>query len=153
MDSTEKVHSILYWSRAVQPMTDGALLELLSVARAANAKAGLTGMLLYKDGCFLQLLEGYMKELDQVFERIEADSRHTSLTVLRTEYGPRQFTGWTMGFRNLTDWRLNDPRLGVSDILSVPFDATYFGEDPTKAQSMLLFFRGMSDSAPELVNV
>lgn len=147
MGPDEQVHSIMYWSRAVCPMTDADLLNLLSTARSVNAKMGLTGMLLYKNGCFLQILEGYLKELELVFAKIEADPRHTCVTILRTDFGPRQFTGWTMGFQNLTNWKLTDPRLGVSDILSVKFNASYFGPNPSKAQSMLLCFRGLADSA------
>jgi hypothetical protein len=128
-------------------MTDEELLGLLGAARTVNAKMGLTGMLLYKNGCFLQVIEGRLRELEQVYAKIEQDPRHTCVTLLRTDYGPRQFPGWTMGFQNLTDWRINDERLGVTDLMSVPFNNSYFGENPSKAQAMLLCFRGLEDSS------
>jgi len=140
----ECVHSIMYWSRATARMTEAELLEILRKARRSNQEKGLTGMLLYKKGCFLQLLEGELRPLEQVYAKIEKDPRHTSVTLLRTEYGPRQFPGWTMGFQNLTKIRLNLPELGVTDLMDVPFDAEYFGANPTKAQSILLCFRGVA---------
>jgi len=141
----ERVHSLIYWSRAVRPFSDAELLWLLNAARQTNARLGVTGMLLYKDGCFLQMLEGRLRDLETVFRRIETDPRHHSVQILRTDNGARQFAGWTMGFRNLTDWRLNDPALGVSDLMSAPFNADYFGANPSRAQSMLLCFRGLSN--------
>ena len=140
----EMVHKLIYRSRAIRPPTDGELLWLLNPARVENARMGLTGMLLYRDGLYLQLLEGGLRELERVYGKIEKDPRHTSVTLLGTDYGERHFPHWTMGFKNLRDWRVNDPALGVSDLMSVPFDALYFGESPSRAQAMLLCFRGLS---------
>ena len=140
----ELVSSIVYRSTAVRPLLDGELLWLLNQARAENRRLGLTGMLLYRDGHFLQLLEGGLRELEQIYGRIERDPRHHHVTLLRTDFGPRLFPHWTMGFKNLRDWRVNDPEIGVTDLMSVPFDAGYFGENPGKALAILLCFRGLA---------
>jgi hypothetical protein len=144
MGEVEMVHSILYWSRTAVRLTEADLLDLLRVSRRANEQKGLTGMLLYKDGCFLQVLEGELRPLEQVFAKIEKDPRHECVTLLRTDYGPRQFAGWAMGFENLTKIRPNFPGMGVTDLMDVKFDAEYFGANPTKAQAMLLCFRGLA---------
>ncbi len=139
----ELVHSIVYRSTAIRPLLDGELLWLLNQARAENRRLGLTGMLLYRDGQFLQLLEGGLRELELIYGRIERDPRHVRVTLIRTDFGPRLFPNWTMGFKNLRDWRVNDSAIGVTDLMSVPFDASYFGENPGKALAILLCFRGL----------
>lgn len=139
------VNRVMYWSRATRTMGDEELLGLLDRARAVNAERGLTGMLVYKDGCFLQILEGEPFALEDVLERIRRDRRHAELTVLRQGWGPRQFGEWTMGFRNLSDWREVDAAAGESDLMSVPFNADYFGKHPGTAQQLLLCFRGLGD--------
>ena len=52
---------VVYCSRSVATNQDGgiaALLDqILSVARENNARSGITGALLYNDGCFAQVLE------------------------------------------------------------------------------------------------
>ena len=51
------VYQVLYLSAAARLFSDVELRALLADARARNEAAGLTGMLLYEDGHFLQTLE------------------------------------------------------------------------------------------------
>lgn len=141
----DAICSLTYWSRAVRPMEDAELLQLLDTARAANARRGVSGMLLYKSGCFLQVLEGETAVVEALIAKIARDTRHEDVRILRRDSGPRQFGEWSMGFQNLSDLRLVEA--GESDLMSVPFDAEYFGANPTKVQELLLCFRGMSNPA------
>ncbi len=71
--------------------------ELVTRARAANARAGITGALLLADGHFLQAIEGPLEPLEALFERICTDFRHRDVQLL--EFGPveeRLFAGWAM---------------------------------------------------------
>ncbi|HSM42684.1 MAG TPA: BLUF domain-containing protein, partial [Afifellaceae bacterium] len=52
------MYCLVYVSAAHHLMGDDELTEILETSRARNAAAGITGMLLYKDGSFMQLLEG-----------------------------------------------------------------------------------------------
>ena len=93
------MHEIIYASRTPEPMRPDALTDLLEVSRRHNAAASVTGMLLYSDQSFLQLLEGDELAVEEVYGRISRDPRHVDLRILQS--GPRtarRFDGWAMGF-------------------------------------------------------
>ncbi|MBA3936422.1 MAG: BLUF domain-containing protein [Planctomycetes bacterium] len=95
---------IIYVSSATIPFSNQDLLELLERARAANAALGITGMLLYKGGNFMQCLEGGHEAVTTLYERITTDRRHRGcLTLLKGDRAERQFPTWTMAFRDLDD--------------------------------------------------
>lgn len=146
VDPRPIVPFIIYGSIAVNPFTDQALLGLLDGARAFNARHAITGLLLYRNGLFLQYLEGPIGDLEALYARIEKDPRHRAVTIVSCGESERQFGDWSMGFQNLTDWR--PPKLfqGASSIMSVPFDPEYFGANPSEAQRILLAFRGVGSS-------
>ena len=59
---------VAYVSRAVQPMSSEDLLRLLQQCRANNSELGITGMLVYGNGTFLQVLEGEVGAVDKLVE-------------------------------------------------------------------------------------
>jgi hypothetical protein len=90
---------LVYASRANQEFSVPQLSELLSDARARNTRVGVTGLLLYHERSFLQLLEGAAESVDATFRRIEQDPRHCDVHVLlRGRVFAREFEGWSMGF-------------------------------------------------------
>lgn len=92
----------VYVSAATRLMSDGELVSLLEVSRRRNQVDALTGMLLYKDGSFIQALEGEDEPLRRTRERICRDPRHGGLVFLREgEIAGRSFAGWSMGFRSV----------------------------------------------------
>lgn len=94
--------SLIYASRASEHFHEHEIPELLQRARIANAKQEITGMLLYIEGAFLQVLEGEPEIVDAAFGRILKDSRHGELTVLGRESSPaRAYEGWTMMHKTL----------------------------------------------------
>ncbi|WP_440709938.1 BLUF domain-containing protein [Herbiconiux sp. YIM B11900] len=91
--------SVVYTSTASSPFSDAELAALLTVSRRNNARSGLTGMLLYRAGRFLQVLEGPEEAVRRLMDRIGSDSGHHSVRVLLDEQvASRQFPEWTMGF-------------------------------------------------------
>jgi len=66
---------LVYVSSAVEPFSKTELVELLHVARANNERLGITGMLLYRDGNFMQVLEGEEPVVRDLYARIERDPR------------------------------------------------------------------------------
>jgi hypothetical protein len=91
---------IVYLSTATRLMSDADLLEVLRVSRVNNARDGVTGMLLYQGGNFIQLLEGEPAAIDTVYARIDKDPRHHSvLRMLDGEAEERLFADWSMAFR------------------------------------------------------
>jgi len=97
--SASPITQLVYVSVASQEFSVGQLAELLAAARAQNTRIGVTGLLLYHEGSFLQLLEGPSEAVDATFRRIERDPRHSDVHVLlRGRVPAREFDGWSMGF-------------------------------------------------------
>lgn len=97
------VYQLAYISRANGGIERSGLLELLTAARERNLAVGITGVLLYREGRFLQLLEGSAPAVGLVYRSIVADPRHTDVCCVQAGHGTRWFSEWSMGFRDLTD--------------------------------------------------
>src|SRR5688572_26300323 len=96
--------SVVYVSTAVAPFSDEALRALLEQSRTNNARLGLSGLLLYEDGQFMQALEGPDEAVRGLYEIIGRDPRHENVRALMVEpITERQFPDWAMGFQTVTD--------------------------------------------------
>jgi hypothetical protein len=94
------VHHIIYLSHATRPIDSAALDRILETSRRNNPANGITGLLIHRGGNFIQYLEGEEPDLRRLYATICADPRHAGTTVLSEGPIPRrQFTGWTMNFR------------------------------------------------------
>ena len=110
-------YSLAYESQASVPLTEPDLLDLLRHSRANNARSGVTGILLYRHGTFLQVLEGARAPVDELYATIARDARHREVTtVLAEDRRARRFPDWTMGFADV-DGELGDVD-GFNDVLS-----------------------------------
>ena len=88
---------LTYQSRAANPPTDAELNELVARARLRNQSVGVTGMLLYEDGKFLQTLEGPPKGLSTIWSSIQKDERHQDIELLSEHYAEaRLFSDWDL---------------------------------------------------------
>lgn len=132
---------LVYISRAVSPMGDGDLLTLLRQSRANNGRDDVTGLLLYRQGRFMQALEGPHETVHALYRRIAMDNRHTAVTTLikfRTD--ARAFPGWSMGFTHVD--RIPEPdRAGFSPFLDQEFDDASWQQAPHQAVRLLKSFR------------
>lgn len=96
-------HYLMYVSYANQPFTDASLTDLLKASHSNNRELDVTGMLLFIDGKFIQVLEGEKQVVRDLFEIIRQDPRHKKVNVIiegRTE--KRNFAEWHMGFKSLS---------------------------------------------------
>lgn len=97
---------LMYASRAVPSVDQEALLNILRQCKTRNPEHGITGVLCYSDGIFLQVLEGGRSAVNALYNRIVADARHTQVELMSyAEIGERRFAGWSMGQVNMA--RLN----------------------------------------------
>jgi methanogenic corrinoid protein MtbC1 len=88
---------LTYQSRALSPPSPSELEQLVAQARSRNRSLGVTGMLLYQNGRFLQTLEGPPAALRQVWESIRRDPRHGEIEVLSDQTIPsRLFADWDL---------------------------------------------------------
>ena len=135
------LHHFTYVSSAVTLFSRDDLAELLGACRLANERRAVTGMLLYKDGNFMQTVEGPEGAIVELRDRLQADERHTGILILLS--GTREkrvFDGWSMGFKNLGDADLTVTP-GYSEFLDAPLTAAEFGENPAASQRLLLSFK------------
>ena len=93
---------LLYASRAVDT-SPGAIESILSQSREHNPASGITGILCYGGGIFLQAIEGGRMQVSDLFGHIQCDARHKDVVLLQfEEILERRFGGWSMGQVNLT---------------------------------------------------
>jgi Sensors of blue-light using FAD. len=93
---------LIYVSHAIQPFSEEELIELLKAAREKNKHYGITGMLLYLNEKFIQVLEGEKEKVNAVMDKIEADPRHHKISILMEgNTRERIFHNWSMGFKRL----------------------------------------------------
>ncbi len=140
--SHSPLHSFVYVSTATQPFSPESLAALVQRSRERNQANGITGMMLYKDGFFLQALEGEKDAVCAVRERIQNDARHGSFIVLLD--GPaarREFPEWTMGFKHLDDEDVRHEPDFARLIKTLMRDGR-FSLNPGRAIQMLLSFTG-----------
>ena len=94
---------LIYVSRETGEMTFENLAELLSKARHFNRSREISGLLLYREGCFLQILEGEKGLISQLFERITTDPRHCKVELILLEATDQRYFGqWSLGYCDLS---------------------------------------------------
>ena len=97
---------LMYASRAVPALDQEELVTILRQSKANNPSTGVTGVLCFSGGIFLQVLEGGRSAVNKLYNRIGADPRHTDVELLLyEEIGERRFASWSMGQVNMS--RLN----------------------------------------------
>lgn len=129
----------IYASAASRDFETAELAELLQAARENNAKLGLTGMLLYAEGSFFQVLEGQPDVVEALYAKIERDRRHDQVTLVIKEPIPkRYFDAWTMGFYEVSREELAGMS-GVNDFFGK--DRAEISVDAGRAKKLLAAFR------------
>ena len=142
--SSDPVYHLAYVSTETEPFSQIDLVELLAVARGANAERGVTGLLLYREGCFYQVLEGNEFAVKKTFNDIEQDRRHRDVQVLfKGESESREFPDWQMGFLNLDGMEV-DALSGFSDFLSRDAQPREFLENLSRGKRLALMFRTLN---------
>ena len=130
---------LVYISRSIKLMKSADLLPLLGQARERNTSCDITGMLLYKDRSFIQLLEGPEEHVNDVFSSILADKRHMKVkTIVDMPVSERSFSQWSMGFHSLDENPIDLPA-AYTDFMSAP--ETDDVQVTTKATELLSYFK------------
>ena len=132
---------IVYTSTATEPFGKPELVELLKGSVRRNTQAGITGLLLYRDGTFMQVLEGEEAAVTALFAKISQDSRHHHvIPLIREPVEQRHFPNSAMAFRDL-----NSPELrnlpGYSEFLNTPLDGELLAKDIPACRRLLLLFK------------
>jgi hypothetical protein len=85
MNDCEKLHRIVYISTSKQRLSEADLEDIRSISQKNNSEKNITGILVYGDGNFLQVLEGRKSDIHQLYGNITQDP------------------DWTMGFKEVSN--------------------------------------------------
>jgi Sensors of blue-light using FAD len=93
---------IAYFSSALEKYSDEDLKLLLQKSRNNNTQLGITGILMYYDGSFAQVLEGEYEEVNKIYQKISNDKRHRHIIKMKEGFGDnRIFPDWSMAFHTI----------------------------------------------------
>lgn len=100
------VHQILYHSRAAGQPTPAELQDILDWSQQYNMQHGITGLLLYSEGRYVQVLEGPEAAVEDLYAHIQQDTRHTHVETVSRGPGPHRFSEWSMELGHVSPHQL-----------------------------------------------
>lgn len=99
--NNEPIFQLVYISQALDSLCYSDMHRILDSSRRFNSVNGITGVLIYKDGFFVQLLEGEESKVLDVVCRVVRDRRNHHLQVVHeTLVQRRYFAEWSMAFKD-----------------------------------------------------
>jgi calcineurin-like phosphoesterase family protein len=124
-------------------MAQDDLMAILKTSRKNNKPRNITGLLLYRDGHFLQVLEGPEHAVKELYEVIKQDERHQNVkTLMEGDKTLRDFGDWEMGFEDISN--IADDELdGISLFMEGNFDPDQAGMR-SRVWAFLEVFRGIA---------
>lgn len=129
---------IIYKSKATVPFVQPELQALLRIAQTHNRSKGITGMLVYHNHCFLQLLEGEEQDVLALMAHIAEDRRHHQVKIVAQDnITVRAYDGWAMGFVDTADPRA----CAYTGFQSACMDLDVLALNATRAKIVLDSFR------------
>jgi Sensors of blue-light using FAD len=129
---------LIYISSATKLLEDADLYALLNKCRENNKRHEITGMMLYKSGNFMQMLEGEEGDILSLFEKIKVDHRHENIIeILSGDAKQRSFSSWSMGFYNM-DKEQDLP--GFDRYIELSLSPDKFQEDKNEAYHFISRF-------------
>ena len=93
---------LVYVSNRKPTCTNEEIDKILQSCKKNNPSLNITGVLLYSDTKFIQLVEGDSKVIMTLYDKIKTDARHSN--VMMISYGPikeRAFPSWHMGSKQM----------------------------------------------------
>ncbi len=96
------LYHLVYVSSALPGLSHEQIQELVNTSCEKNTALNISGLLIYVEGNFLQVLEGEKSKVLSLYENIKQDSRHTNvIRILSEPAEERFFPDWSMAFKNL----------------------------------------------------
>ena len=133
------MYYLVYSSTATQPISHQQLADILQSSHRNNPPLGITGMLLYCQGKFIQVLEGRRDAVHDLYLKIVKNTLHTNAQVLLEGRLPeRNFETWTMGYKALEDTEL--PALSGFENIDAFFRAAPIDDNSHPALIFLKLF-------------
>ena len=135
------MHALIYVSEETARLEPDELMALLRASRARNRELGVTGLLAYRDGQFMQILEGEQADVREIYGSIAQDPRHQQVHPVWDEaIEMREFAAWPMAFRFLSDAQV-DRLPHFEQALNDGFAGSTLRGQPAMARSLMLALR------------
>ncbi len=93
---------LVYVSNRKSICTQDEIDKILASCKKNNPSLDITGILLYNDTKFIQLVEGEAKVIMDLYDKIKKDSRHSNCMMI--SYGAikeKSFPSWHMGTKKI----------------------------------------------------
>lgn len=133
---------LTYASTAVHDFSPEDLLKLLKQCRTNNGANNITGILLYANGTFFQVLEGDEATVNSLYDVIAKDNRHKNCTIIeKQQITERAFPYWSMGFEKIDPKELSTME-GLNDFFEHDFTPSGFTSHKNVVGPLLSHLRG-----------
>lgn len=143
------MYHLIYTSYATQSLAEHELVDLLNESRASNKRLGVTGMLIYLQNKFIQVLEGDPVIVTQLYNVIAADPRHHKVTlILEGNTRSRIFKDWSMGFKRVSAEQFEE-LTGYRDLDKFFFEKQVTDDSPAVLVFLRLFYKRNYVDYPE----
>ncbi|MEP6737645.1 MAG: BLUF domain-containing protein [Chryseolinea sp.] len=93
---------LVYVSNRKSICTEEEIKKILASCEKNNPPLHITGVLLYSDTKFIQMVEGESAVITELYDKIKLDNRHSNTRMI--SYGPikeKSFPSWHMGARKI----------------------------------------------------
>lgn len=95
---------LIYKSIPTTSLTEKDLLEIAEQSKLNNVDNGLTGLLVYGNNEFVQIIEGDEDAIETLYKKLLTDTRHNNIRLVRRDgLERRYFPSWSMGFRSVSN--------------------------------------------------
>jgi uncharacterized Fe-S cluster-containing radical SAM superfamily protein len=95
------MYQLIYISSATKNLARDEFLELVALSKSKNDALEVTGVLMFKDGNFMQVLEGEQEIISKLYSTIRLDSRHTLVSIIQEgPIGLREYSDWSSTYFN-----------------------------------------------------
>lgn len=132
---------MVYVSSAVLGLSEREIAGIVRTSQLNNEQLGITGILLYNSGNFMQALEGEAEKVEALYEKIKCDKRHTAISLLMKEpISDKNFEKWQMGYRNLESLKSVDPAI-LSPFMEEELNLSIYNKNPHRALQFLETFK------------
>jgi hypothetical protein len=95
---------LVYVSNRKPNCTEAEIEKILASCKKNNPGLDITGILLYSDTKFIQMVEGSSKTITELYDKIKLDNRHSNpMMISFSPIKDRAFPSWHMGSKKIKD--------------------------------------------------
>ena len=108
------IHQLVYVSHTNYSMSNEDIKTILDISRKNNIHDNITGLLIYSNQLFFQVLEGPRDAVDACYSRVSKDDRHGAPSIMwQDDVAERSFPSWRMGYRASSDLSIDEKQAFV----------------------------------------